>query len=194
MSLFEDLDIASKLNKKQVDEFVDLLGSLTEKKDLFELTWTEERKENLAFVKLYDFFSELLVESKKYEEERKRIFSFLERSGEENPSGKLGADLLIYALENTENYLLLYKEKLVKDTSSCKIEEVSSTIDLRPIFSLDRSSIVKSILVHRIEITTKNGSSNFEIYENDLDEIIEEMIRAKRKAELVKSMSMGLEQ
>lgn len=86
-----------------------------------------------------------------------------------------------------DDFVFSRKEQELKDRFN-RFKDVSATIDIRPVFDIKREEIKKFLQMIIVSFEADDEEFVVEMTEDDIDEVIEELQRAKRKLSVTKGL------
>lgn len=140
-----------------------------------------------ALFRLLNYIAETIIDSRSYEDGLTELDQLICNISQNDEDAKSGWLRLKQSLPKLDTFLLYKKEVEIKDRFE-RISKFEITTDIRPIFSLDKTEIIKKLVVNILKIGTINDKSFVcEFYDDDIDDLINELQRTKNKINLIKS-------
>jgi hypothetical protein len=191
-SLREDLALISGISESDFDKTIDLVSSgSTDNKDFavfIESYETDEQKEPIiALFRFFNYIGETLAEARSHELAYKKLDELLQKVVANDLNAAKGWVRLKGAYDKLQPFFIKAKEDVIKSRFS-RVSDFSLTVDLRPVYSLDRNTIVKLLYPNILKIETNDDKTFIcELDEENLDLLLEEITLAKKKLELLKN-------
>ena len=146
----------------------------------------EDREGSLALFRLLNYIGDAFADSRDFDKEASDLDALISRLAEPSDNAKTGWERIKKAYPTLQSFIISKKEEAIKSRFS-RVSELSVTVDARPIYSLDRSSIKNMLFPFILKIDTCDEKSVLcELYQEQIELLEEEIKLAKQKQRLLK--------
>ncbi|WP_036132412.1 hypothetical protein [Marinobacter nitratireducens] len=88
-----------------------------------------------------------------------------------------------------DDFIFSRKEQELKDRFN-RFKDVNATVDIRPVFDIKREEIKKCLHMVIVSFDADDDEFVIEMSEDDIDEVIEELQRAKKKLSITRELGL----
>lgn len=191
-SLLKDLVSIPELSEENYSKIIEIAsgdGKRSIEWSLYLETIDEDSKEHsLALFRILNYIGNAFADSRDFTKEAKELDEYVGEVAADNDFAKQGWNRLKGTYDKLTPFFLSKKEDLIKDRFS-NVRESSITVDARPIFSLDRTSIEKTLFPYILKLETCDDKTFLcELYPEQLELLEEEIKNAKLKKAALESL------
>lgn len=188
-SLRKDLSSISSLTEESIQKVAEIASndvSANIEWVLYLDALNEEDKEaSAALFRLLNYIGDAFADCRDFKKETSELDSFITRLAGSNENAISGWNKLKASYPILQEFFISKKEETIKSRFS-KADELSITVDARPVFSLDRTSIEKVLYPFILKIDTCDEKSFLcELHQEQIELLEEEIKFAKQKQNIL---------